>query len=158
MNRNIITWQDQPRGQRSSGGTVDGAGKHVGITSTADDYWARLVKYVPIEVISAYILLKGAIESAYKPTEPIGAWMLGALVVLGAVATWFFARKVLRVARWQQLLLSAVAFLVWTFATGGVFATFSWYLPWMTTAVVVIFGVVVRVVELPPLPEVEKAR
>lgn len=150
MDRNIITWRDEVQSQRSgSERTEEESAK------TLDNYWARLAKYVPIEVISAYLLIKGALESAYKANDATGRLFLACLTILGIAGTWFFAKRVLGVIRWQQCAISSLAFLVWVFATGGVFASFAWYMPWMTTAAVVFFGFTAKVVDLPPLPTTE---
>ena len=150
MDRNIITWRDEAQSRRSGSERVE-----EDPAKTLDNYWARLAKYVPIEMISAYMLMKGALESAYKASDTSGRLFLGGLTALGIVGTWFFAKRVLRVIRWQQCAVSSLAFLVWVFATGGVFASFSLYMPWMTTAAVVFFGVTAKIVDLPPLPMVD---
>ncbi|WP_027341500.1 hypothetical protein [Hamadaea tsunoensis] len=38
------------------------------------------------------------------------------------------------------------------FSTGGFFATYTWWQPWMETVAVVVLGVRVRIVDLGPLP------
>ncbi|GAA3989763.1 hypothetical protein GCM10022247_05470 [Allokutzneria multivorans] len=152
MNRNVVTFADVALSSGATRGDSDRPGKALPGQLTADDYWSRLAKYVPIEMISAYVLLKGLIESAYKPGQTALTVALGVLAVLGAATTWLFSRRVLRVVRKSQAVLSVFGFLVWTIATGGVFATMSWYQPWMGTAAVIMFGVAVQIIQLPPLP------
>jgi hypothetical protein len=152
VNRNIVTPTDVALGSSSVRGDNEGEGKTLPGQLTADDYWSRLAKYVPIEMISAYVLLKGLIESAYRPGQTALAVALGALMVLGAGTTWVFAIRVLHIVRRSQAALSVSGFLVWVVATGGFFATLSWYQPWMGTAAVIMFGVAVQIIQLPPLP------
>lgn len=147
MDRNIVTWIDARNSFRSGSGLQ--AEKRI----SEDDYWSRLVKYIPIEIISAYVLLEGLIKSAYQPADVRRTVFLGILVTIGVAGTFFFARRVLKVERWQQISVSAVGFLVWTFATGGFFESFAWYGPWMGSAAVILFGIAVRIIDLPPLPD-----
>lgn len=145
MDRNIITPADRPRASSRWS-------PRSGPTARTDDYWGRLAKYTPIEMISAYLVLKGLLESAYGSKPAALAWSLLALFLLGVLGSWFFAASVLRVVRRRQLVVTSAAFAVWGFATGGWFATMSWYDPWMGTAAVVIFAVVVKILAVPPLP------
>ncbi|WP_027345050.1 hypothetical protein [Hamadaea tsunoensis] len=138
MNRNIVTPADiQPGAFEST-------------QPTADDFFARLLKFTPLEVVGAYIATSGVVASALH--GPALRWMLGALLGLAAVAVWFFGRRILHVVRPQQLAISVAAFLVWAYATGGMFATFAWWAPWQGTVGVVAFALTARIVNLPPLP------
>ena len=119
---------------------------------TADDYWARLAKYVPVEIISAYLLIVGLIPSDDGGGPP-RSWLLAASLVAGVVGTWFFARRVLGVVRPLQAAMSCLGFVVWALATGGWFALQAWYEPWLGTVAVIVFGVVIQIVKVPPLPE-----
>jgi hypothetical protein len=149
MNRNIITEADVP-------GHFDESNVAArGVPTTADDYLSRLLKYVPIEMISAYLIVAGIVESAYSEQQRAQRIALGVLLVLGLVATWFYSARVLKISRTSQLIMTVVAFTVWVFAIGGVFATTDWYQPWMGTIAVVIFGVAVRIIGLGPLPQPE---
>jgi hypothetical protein len=116
-----------------------------------DDFSARLLKYVPLEIVGAYLALQGLISTAYAHRPSLHWWLL-ALLIIGVVGSWFFAGRVMGVIRVGQLTMTCLAFAVWVLATGGWFATNGWYSAWMGTAAVVIFGVLVRVVRLPPLP------
>jgi branched-subunit amino acid transport protein len=146
LNRNIITVADVPDTVRS--GT---AGVAPSSASTVDDYFSRLLKYVPLEIIGAYLAVQGLIRTAYAGRASLHWWLL-ALLVAGVIASWFFAASVIHIVRRQQLAMTSLSFAVWAFATGGWFATNGWYSAWMSTAAVVVFGVLVRILRLPPLP------
>lgn len=69
MDRNIITASDVLRSQRSgSRGYAETSGDEVQLT--ADDYWGRLTKYLPVEVIGGYLILQGLLQTAY-PRPPL---------------------------------------------------------------------------------------
>lgn len=146
MNRNIVTEDDIP-GFRLEADT----GRRPGARSP-DDYWARLVKYVPVEIIGAYLVVLGVLDTAYPDSGTPRRIALATLAVLSLVASWLFAQRVLNVVRQAQLAMTAVAFAVWVFATGGYFSTTAWWEPWMGTIAVVAFGVAARIVGLGPLP------
>ena len=153
MDRNIVTQEDVLRDSiasardRGAGEAGNGAPRR-----TADDYWARLTKYVPVEIISAYLLIVGLIPSD-DSGGPLRSWLLAASLLAGVVGTWFFAKRVLGVIRPLQAAMSCLGFVVWALATGGWFALQAWYEPWLGTAAVIVFGVVIQIVKVPPLPD-----
>lgn len=153
MERNIITKTDllarAAEESTSRGLDVAPAG---GSQRTADDYWAKLAKYVPIEIISAYLLIDGLIRSGAS-SDSAREWLMFGFLSAGVVATWFFARRVLGIVRRTQTVLSCVGFIIWVLATGGWFALQSWYAPWIGTVAVIVFGVLVQIVKIPPLPD-----
>ncbi len=148
MNRNIVSQADVAA---LAGREVAAPGGGTAQLN-ADDYLTRLAKYVPVEVISAYLVIQGLIETAYKAGTPARAYALGALLVLTAIASWFFCARVLKVLRKSQLAMTVLAFVIWVLAIGGWFATTSWWQAWFGTAAVVLFGVLARIIDLPPLP------
>jgi hypothetical protein len=155
MDRNIITASDVLRSQRSgSRGYAEASGDEVQLT--ADDYWGRLTKYLPVEVIGGYLILQGLLQTAYPEGTTGRIVALGILFLLGGIGTWVVARQVLLVHRRRQIAVSLIGYLTWVFATGGCFAELDWYGPWMGTAAVVIFAVAVKVVRLPALNEISR--
>ncbi|MCE3555569.1 hypothetical protein LWC33_29510 [Pseudonocardia sp. RS11V-5] len=152
MQRNIITPADV---RRARPGVTRGTGPVAPppvAPPAADDYWSKFIKYVPVEMVSAYLILQGLVQSAYPAGSTARSWGLGLLLVLGTVASYFFSRRVLAVQRAQQAGMSALAFVIWCFAIGGWFATTNWYAGWMGTAAVVVFAVLVQILRLDPLP------
>lgn len=89
----------------------------------ADKAVARLVKYIPGEVISGYIVFSGLIERATKDDSlrVPAAWVL---LAIGAIVTpvylWKMGRP--RGVQWWQLAISTVSFLLWAYAFGGLIA------------------------------------
>lgn len=154
MDRNIITVQDVMARRRpapgAAGSTADEAVAPA-LATQADSYFDRLAKYVPVEIIGAYLLIEGLVKELTEGAAE--RWALLVLFLCGLAATWLFAWRVLHVARTAQLVMSVLAFAVWVFATGGWFATLRFWAPGWGTVAVIAFGVAVRIVQLGPLPQ-----
>ncbi len=147
MNRNIVTKEDAKAMQAPSYGAPAGA---AGAPANADSYSDRLLKYVPVEIIGAYLLIEGLLRELLKGDSL--PWGLLALLLLGAVGAWLFSTQVLGVLRPVQLAMTVFAFVVWVFATGGWFSTMQFWAPGWGTIAVIVFGVMVQIVKLSPLP------
>jgi hypothetical protein len=77
---------------------------------------------------------------------------LGGLLVGTLALTIPYDLSVLNVIRWQQVAISVVGIAVYVFALGGWFATTTWYHQWYASIVVPVFGLLIAVFKLPPLP------
>jgi hypothetical protein len=82
----------------------------------ADDYIDRLIKYIPPDVIAAFLAIEGTIGGAAVPGGVLLSWIVFA-VILGA--TPFYLRKIGGITKSRQIALSTIAFVVWTFAYSG---------------------------------------
>jgi len=92
-----------------------------------DGYLSRLVKYIPSEVIAIYLTLEGIVKASEQRTNAPLFWCIF-LFCLGG--TWLWLRRIGKVERRSQILLSILAFAVWVFSIGGPFALYpSWYNP-----------------------------
>lgn len=92
-----------------------------------DDYWARLIKYIPSEVVALYITLYGISSAAREDIAfEIITWLI---FVIGILGTILYLWRVAKVTDWAQIMISTAAFVVWVFALGGPFLSFSWYQP-----------------------------
>jgi hypothetical protein len=154
MNRNIITEADVQRVAPKAKRPGDLSANASGVTTIppkVDTYFDRLTKYIPMEIIGAYLVVEGLLKELLK-TEELAVGLL-VLFLLGMLSTWFFARRVLNVVRTSQLTMSAFAFFVWVFATGGWFVTLEFWAPGWGTIAVVVFAVMVRILNIGPLPD-----
>jgi branched-subunit amino acid transport protein len=118
---------------------------------TEDDYLTKLLKYVPPEIIGAYVFLTGIINSNVTDKTAL-RWWLAALLVAMLALTAVYDRRVLNIIRGGQILMSVIALAAYAFAGGGWFATTSWYHPWYGTIALVVFGLLVALVRMKPLP------
>ena len=146
MNRNILVEEDFPE-------LVLESGSDDPRLPSPDGYLGRLLKYIPVEIIGSYLIISGLLESAYASTTTARRVSLGLFFILGVIVSYAYAKRVLHVVRATQLAMTSLAFAVWVFATGGAFATLTWWHPWMGTIAIVMFGVLARIVGLGPLPE-----
>jgi hypothetical protein len=92
-----------------------------------DNYWARVVKYVPGDVLAAWLALSGLLVG--RTTAKVGVlWaVFGVLIVVTPISVLRATRvKGLPPAR-AQAMLSTVAFAVWAFAIGQPFSHYTFY-------------------------------
>jgi hypothetical protein len=92
-----------------------------------DNYGSRVVKYVPGDVIAAWLAVSGLL--AGRTTAKIGVlWaVFGVLIVITPISVLRATRvKGLPPAR-AQAMLSTAAFAVWVFAIGQPFSHYSFY-------------------------------
>jgi hypothetical protein len=116
-----------------------------------DDYLTKVLKYVPVEALAAYLFMAGVIGSNVTGKHDRAMW-LGGLLIGTLVLTIPYDLRVLSIVRWQQVTVSVVGIAVYVFALGGWFATTTWYHQWYASIVVPVFGLLIAVLRLPPLP------
>jgi hypothetical protein len=116
-----------------------------------DDYLTKVVKYVPVEILAAYLFMAGVINSNVTGRHDHAMW-LGGLLIGTLVLAIPYDLRILSIVRWQQVAVSVVGIAVYVFALGGWFATTTWYHQWYASIVVPVFGLLIAVLKLPPLP------
>jgi hypothetical protein len=164
VNRNVITAEDAQAlaqkhgdaGAKAAGGAAFTPPAPPAGTPTADDYWNRLLKYIPIEVIGVYLAASDAVASVTGHTKrETVLWIIFGVVL---AVTPIYLRNVVGIVRPRQLIISAVAFAVWAFALGGPFAeSWSGYESWMGALAIILSAFVFGALKLPPLPKPEAA-
>lgn len=91
---------------------------------TADDYAARLVKYIPADVVALYLTVQ-TIIAASTAAPP---WLLWAVFAAVLVLTPLYLWRVAKITKSLQIALSVLAFVVWVFALpDNPFSTLGWY-------------------------------
>ena len=97
--------------------------------NSADNYFSQVLKYIPTEIILAYVSIEGILTTAYKgklgPLEAMLLYVAIGLMVLTPLWLW----RVMGVKSLAQLFLSTLSFPLWLFAMGGPFAYMNWYEP-----------------------------
>ena len=88
-----------------------------------DDYKTRLLKYIPAEVVSLYIALETVVKTAQSNAQ-LYYWII---FVIGIVGTPLYLWKQAQVTKGMQLGISTLAFVIWVFALGGPFESYTWY-------------------------------
>jgi hypothetical protein len=89
-----------------------------------DNYYSRLVKLIPSEIIAFYLAMDG-IASAMKDKETM-LWIAFGNAVIGA---WFYLGRMANVTQLTQRFLTIFGLVLWIYVFGGPFAQFSWYDP-----------------------------
>ena len=90
-----------------------------------DNYFERLFKYIPSEIILLYITCEKIILSQSK--IPINLyWFIAIFCFVSTPLYLFFVAKVRKI---PQIIVSTLSFAVWVFALGGPFSFISWYKP-----------------------------
>lgn len=85
----------------------------------ADEYTDRLVKYIPAEVVAAYVAVQGIVQVAADATLARTLHWIAFVALL--LMTPLYLWRIQRVEKAGQLVISSAAFLVWVFAIGGPF-------------------------------------
>lgn len=112
MNRRVIT------------GTPQGVGG-----PNLDSFSARVVKYIPAEVVAAWITVSSLMKPSSTTTPPpepdyTVMWIVFAVfLVLTALWTWRTTQVPGAPVAKTQILISMVSFAVWVFALSGPFAS-----------------------------------
>jgi Na+/phosphate symporter len=95
-----------------------------GVTPNVDTFFDRVVKYIPVEIVSAWIAVKGIIAAAATQSKQTILWVCFAI---GVVFTALFMLKQTAVPgkgpAIMQTVIATIAFAVWVFALGEPFAT-----------------------------------
>jgi len=103
-------------------GKQTGTDRAVSPPSALQDYLERTVKYVPVEVITAFMVLRAVVPHHGTPDAlpiPVELAFYGALVILTPLYLLRFGGNVPR--KGLQVAVATVAFVVWSYATGGPF-------------------------------------
>jgi len=89
-----------------------------------DTFFDRVVKYIPAEIVSAWVAAKGLVESTTIPSKQMVLWIC---FVVGLALTALYSLKVTAVPgqqpAYRQTTIATIAFLVWVLALGEPFAT-----------------------------------
>jgi len=87
-----------------------------------DNYYSRLIKLVPAEIIALYLAVDG-IASAL-PHKDLMLWIVFGISLAGA---WIYLGRMANVTGFTQRLLTVSAFVLWVYLLGGPFTGFPWY-------------------------------
>jgi hypothetical protein len=116
------------------------------------EYFDRVAKYVPAEVVAAYVSANGVATLARNPGTLFFFIFLACLVCTPLYITRFTST---RKEAWTNSLMAMAAFVVWAYATGGGLTKhIGWYDAPTASVILVLFtlvsGAVVPVTKQPP--------
>ena len=139
MGRRIITSQLQAKGKEAE----------------LDGYFDKLIKYIPTEIVGAWIAITGLIKGASNiPTNTI-LWILF-VIFTGLTAVYiiqqtFEPKKPLAI---KQTSISTIAFIVWVFALGEPFNSLSFYNPVYGSILLILYNLTIPLIN--PVEESKK--
>lgn len=115
-----------------------------------DTYLSRLVKYIPAEIVAAYLFVKGFLP----PDAPRWVWWIvfGGLIALTVWYTLDATRRPGLPPAYTQTVIAVLAFVVWTFAIGGpYFEAAPWYRQYYYLPGIILALFTLAVARVPPL-------
>lgn len=109
----------------------------------------KIIKYIPVEIVSIYVFLQKAVEtSAKKPSDVTILVTIGVLFIAN-IAFMVLAQKV---RRFSQVCISSIALLIWIYSLGEPVsvALGNYYNPLASMALLAFFTLI------PPMFNIEK--
>lgn len=134
MGRRIVTSQLEAKQAKAEVAKIDG-------------YFDKLLKYIPTEIVGAWIAITGLIKSASNiPTNTI-LWTL-LIIFTGLTALYILKqtsepKKPIAV---KQITISTIAFVVWVFALGEPFDSLSFYNPIYGSILLIIYNLTIPLI------------
>ncbi|HVP56896.1 MAG TPA: hypothetical protein VMU02_02270 [bacterium] len=114
-----------------------------------DTYLGKLVKYIPAEVVAAYVAATGAVKSAGADVHRQALlWIIAAgLLVITPIWVLVAATEPGKPRPAFQAGAATAAFACWVFALGGPFEAMTWYKPVYGTVVLIFATLMIPLVE-----------
>ena len=116
-------------------------------SSSVDTYFDRVTKYIPADVVGAWVVGTGLIKSASDVPQATLFWIA---FVIGMVLTLVWTLKQTAVPDKSlaitQTAISTGAFFVWVFALGEPFSSLGFYRPVYGSLVLILYTLVVGLV------------
>ena len=120
-----------------------------GTPAAQDNYADRVIKYIPSDIVAAWVAILGLLANAVNVPRTATLWVLFVVMVL-ITAWWTYKNTAVpgKPAATTQILLSTGSFIVWVFALpgGGPFASLGFYEPLYGSLLVIIYSLVVGLV------------
>ena len=84
----------------------------------ADPYSSRLLKYIPSEIVAAYLVIQGMIPA---DGGALSFWVMLGVPLLMLALTPLYLRRLQGVKDANQIAVTMISFLVWLYTLGGPF-------------------------------------
>jgi hypothetical protein len=146
LDRNIVTVADsarkravQMREHLNRMGTTSptlGVGVSADKALQPDEWYQRLMKYIPGEALSHYLTRDSLVRSA-SLQDKVAVW-LGVVLAVAITFNLVYLVRVWRIRRLSQIAISTGALVVYVFAMGGVFKETMWWEPFQGALALVI--------------------
>lgn len=124
--------------------------QHQNVGGSVDTYFDKVIKYIPADIVGAWVAVTGLISSDTGAPQPLLLWVA---FIAGAVLTLLWTLKQTFVPKKKpaitQALLSTGSFVVWVFALGGPFATLGFYRPLYGSLLLIFYTLAIGLVTPP---------
>jgi hypothetical protein len=114
-----------------------------------DSYFEKLVRYIPADILAAYVAISG-ITASNDPPLWLTWGVFGVLLALTPLYVCLVKTDPPGIA-WSKTfhwMTACLAFSAWVFALGGPFAvTFTWYKPYLGSVVLILTTLIIPVLE-----------
>jgi hypothetical protein len=118
-----------------------------GTSVKIDTYFDRVIKYIPADIVGAWIAVTGLVSSAGNVPKGTILWVAFVCgIALTCLWTLRQTSEPKKRAAITQTIISTVAFMVWVFALGGPFATLAFYSPLYGSLLLILYTLVVALV------------
>ena len=114
---------------------------------TPDTYFDRVIKYIPADIVAAWVAVTGAVKSATNVPKDVILWVaFGLGIPLTAAWTYRQTQEPGHAALPVQVAISTGAFIVWVFALGEPFSYAAWYNPVYGSLLIILYTLLVGLV------------
>ena len=102
----------------------------IGGQPAMDTYFDRVIKYIPSDIVGAWVAITGLISGAAGIPSTTVLWIMFAIMAIITLA-WTLKQTAIanKPMAKTQAMISTGSFVVWVIALGGPFATLSFYRP-----------------------------
>jgi hypothetical protein len=107
-----------------------------------DDYVTRLVKYIPAEIVAAFLVIDGILKAVTGVQANLYWLIFIVLLILTPLYTWRVTTEAGLPVAYVQVVVSTLSFIVWVFAIGGPFSLLSWYQPVYGSILLILFTLI----------------
>lgn len=116
-------------------------------------YLDKLLKLIPSEIIAAYLFIQNLIADQPVVIGNIDYQIIVLWLVVGVfiIVTPVYLVNVQHVYKMNQIVLSSIAFLIWTYSLGGPFRLEGWYNP-QIAAILLVFWTLITPIFIKTTP------
>ena len=121
-------------------------------TAKVDTYFDKVIKYIPADIVGAWVAVNGLIKGA-DITASSKNTVLWTAFAIGIVITALWTQKQTQEPRKPpaitQIFISTGAFIVWIYASGGPFETVHLYNPTYGSILLIFYSLIVALINPP---------
>ncbi len=113
-----------------------------------DGYFDKLIKYIPTEIVGAWIAITGLIKSSSDLPANTLLWVL--FVVFIGLTVLYIGKQTAEANKppaTMQIAISTGAFIVWVFALGEPFSGLAFYKPVYGSLLLILYNLVIPLIE-----------